>query len=63
MVSYIDCLAGVRYDQLTGLQKIQRKLKVTGTRALSVLSLRKPRLWVSDKVNDFKDKTTNHILR
>lgn len=63
MVSYIDCLAGVRYDQLTGLQKIQRKLKVTGTRALSILSLRKPRLWVSDKVNNFKDKTTNHILR
>lgn len=63
MVSYIDCLAGVRYDQLTWLQKIQRKLKVTGTRATSVLTLRKPSLWVSDKVNNIKDKTTEHWFR
>ena len=63
MVSYIDCLAGVRYDQLTWLQKVQRKLKVTGTRATSVLTLRKPSLWVSDKVNNIKDKTTEHWFR
>lgn len=58
LTSFIECMAGIRYDQLNFLKRAGTNLKVKGNRLQQILSFK----GLENKVSDFKYSTSQKMI-
>ena len=60
LVSYVECMAGIRFDQLNLVKRLSMKLKIAGSQRLeNILTLK----GLTPNLQDFKYNMTQRILR
>lgn len=59
LTSYIECMAGIRYDQLNFVKRVGRKLNVLGSRIEQVLTLK----GLQHNLQDFKYNQVQKIIK